>query len=294
MLSLRNAGSLALLLIATMGVLAQSPASAPTPARRFTIYAFIPYRAHVAGDEPASSPPLNQYLESVGVHRIDVVYLNRFMTDGQPDEKKIDAVAKSALAEPKVPVSFDTEFGDRFKPETVVPGVSEILRIYHQANRVTPAGVYATAPQNTYAWKPDIAHFDTLNENYAVIAQQVDFLSPVLYNYEGPDNAAWQRAAVYNMEAAKKYKTGKPIYPYISPVIRVKESGKDDQSQRGPVRMLTEAEMLLRLQTLYALGADGCIVWASSSDRLLDGSMPVFDRNSGWGKALADFAASHR
>jgi hypothetical protein len=52
--------------------------------------------------------------------------------------------------------------------------------------------------------------------------------------------------------------------------------------------------MLTRLQTLYDLGADGCIVWASSGDRTLDGTMPVFDRNSGWGKALADFAAAHK
>ena len=74
----------------------------------------------------------------------------------------------------------------------------------------------------------------------------------------------------------------------------MKSSGTNDKTQHGPVRMLTEAEMRTRLQTLYDLGADGCIVWASSNDRTLDGKAPVFDRDSGWGKALADFAQEHR
>jgi len=264
------------------------------PTHKFTIYQFIPYREHVAGSELAKVPALKDYMESVGIHPIDVVYDNRYLTNGQPDEKKIVEVATTALHHPKIPVSFDTEFGDRFHPETVIPNVTQILSIYHRINTVTPVGVYATAPQNTYAWKPDISRFDALNAQYATIAQQVDYLSPVLYNYEGADTAAWQRAAVYNMAAAKKYGTGKPILSYIGIIIRLQSSGKDDSSQHGAVRMLTESEMLARLQTLYNLGADGCIVWASSSDRTLDGKMPYFDRNSGWGKALADFAAAHK
>lgn len=280
-----------LVLLFTVGMVFPCPAQ--TSAKKFTIYEFIPYREHVAGSEIARIPPLDQYLETLGIHRIKVIYLERFMTNDQPDEKKIETIAKSAIGSPNVPVSFDTEFGDRFHPETVIPRVSAILSIYHRYNTVTPAGVYATAPQNTYAWKPDISRFDSLNESYRSIAQQVDFLSPVLYNYEGPDIEAWKRAAVYNISAAKKYQTGKRILPYISVIIRLQSSGKDDDSQHGAIRTLTEAEMLTRLQTLYDLGADGCIVWASSGDRTLDGKVPVFDRNSGWGKALADFAKSH-
>jgi hypothetical protein len=270
------------------------PCHAQTAARKFTIYEFIPYHDHVAGGAVSRVPALDQYMESLGIHRVKVVYEDRFMTHGQPDEKKIEGIAKAAASTPNIPVSFDTEFGDRFQPPTVIPRVSQILSIYHQFNTVTPAGVYATAPQNTYAWKADIHRFDTLNESYRPIAEQVDFLSPVLYNYEGADTEAWKRAAVYNMDAARKYQTGKRILPYLGIIIRLQSSGKDDQSQHGAIRTLTEAEMLTRLQTLYDLGADGCIVWASSGDRTLDGTMPVFDRNSGWGKALTDFAAAHK
>jgi hypothetical protein len=264
-----------------------------TPAKKFTIYAFVPYKDHIIAGTRVNTPQFDEYLESEGIHRVKVVYLNRFMTNDQPDASKIEDIARAATKESKIPVSFDTEFGDRFHPETVIPRVSQILTIYHQFNKNTPAGVYATAPQNTYAWNANIGRFDALNEKYAPIAQQVDFLSPVLYNYEGGDTEAWKQAAVYNMKAAQKYGTGKPILPYLGIVVRLKD-GTDDASQKGrPMRMLTEEEMLVRLQTLYDLGADGCIVWASSGDRL-DGSLPAFDRNSGWGKALADFARAHR
>jgi hypothetical protein len=274
--------------------IASSPCLAQATAKKFTIYEFVPYRDHVEGNNLSPVPPLSQYLESLGIHPIKVIYEKRFMTDSKPDAEKIEEIAKSAISSPGIPVSFDTEFGDRFNPETVIPRVSEILDIYHRYNTVTPAGVYATAPQNTYAWKPDINHFDALNRSYAPIAHQVDFLSPVLYNYEGADTEAWKKAAIYNIAAAKQYQTSKPIFPYIGVVIHLQSSSPDDSGQHGPVRTLTEAEMLTRLQTLYDLGADGCIVWASSGDRTTDGKMPVFDRNSGWGKALAEFARAHQ
>jgi len=266
--------------------------SAIAQKKSFTIYEYIPYRAHVVAGETSQIPAFREYLESVGIHPIDVVYDNRYLTDGKPDEKKIEAVAKQALAT-HTPVSFDTEFGNRFKPETVIPQVTEILNIYHRYNTAEPVGVYATAPQNTYAWKPDIDRFDTINDQYQPVAQLVDFLSPVLYNYEGPDTEAWKRAAIYNVAAAKKYKTGKRILPYMTVTIRLDGSGKDDATHHGNIRTVTEAEMLTRLQTLYDLGADGCILWASSGDRTEDGKLPIFDRNSGWGKALADFADAH-
>ena len=292
MATFKKAAALALLLAAPFC------SASPTheTAKKFIIYEYIPYSAHVAGGEVSTDPSLKPYLESLGIHRVDVVYLPRFMTDGHPDKKKIEGIAKSAIAIPGIPVSFDTEFGQRFKPETVIPGVSEILSIYHHYNTVTPAGVYGTAPQDSYEWGPGVpAKFDAINQRYASVARQVDFLSPVLYNYNGGDTAAWKFAADYNMAAAKKYNTGKPIVPYIDIAIVLKKNEfSGDNTGPIPVRMLTEAEMHSRLQTLYDLGASGCIVWASTRFRTPDGKAPVFDRNSGWGKALADFAQAHQ
>ena len=290
MATFKKATILALLLAAAFFL----PSWAQDTAKKFIIYQYIPYSAHVADGKVSTVPALKPYLESINIHRVDVVYAPRFMTNGRPDEKKIEDIAKSAIATPGIPVSFDTEFGQRFHPETVIPAVSEILSIFHRYNTVTPVGVYGTAPQDSYAWKPNTpARFDAINRLYASVAGQVDFLSPVLYNYNDGDTKRWQLAAAYNMEAAKKYNTGKPIVPYLNIAV-VLEKNQWDKTGPIPVRLLSEAEMHTRLQTLYDLGASGCIVWASTRFRTPDGQSPVFDRNSGWGKALADFAAAHQ
>jgi hypothetical protein len=290
MATFKKAATLALLLAAPFCL----PTWARDTAKKFIIYEYIPYSAHVADGKVSTVPALKPYLESIDIPMVDVVYVPRFMTNGRPDKKKIEDIAKSAIATPGIPVSFDTEFGQRFQPETVIPGVSEILSIYHQYNTVTPAGVYGTAPQDSYAWEQNTpARFDAINRLYASVAGQVDFLSPVLYNYNDGDTTRWKFAADYNMEAAKKYNTGKPIVPYISIAVVLKKS-QWNKTGPIPVRSLTEAEMQTRLQTLYDLGASGCIVWASTRFRTPDGKSPVFDRNSGWGKALADFAEAHQ
>jgi len=271
-----------------------APASAQSVApHKFTIYEFIPYTSHVAAGQLTQSPPLPQYLESLNIHRIDVVYENRYFTDGEPDRAKIESVARQALAN-NTPVSFDNEFGVRQHPDTVIPKTLQILDIYHAVNSVNPVGVYATVPQNTYAYKDDIHKYDALSAQYAPVAAKVDFFSPVLYNYAGSDFKLWVYAANYNIAAARMYKMDKPIYPYISTIVHLKPSGDDDTGMKGAVRPMSEDEMKARLEVLYRLGADGCIVWASSGDKTMDGKQPYFDRLSGWGKALADFAASHK
>jgi hypothetical protein len=246
----------------------------------------------VAG-QLVQSPALPIYLESLGIHRIDVVYENRYFTDKAPDRGKIEALARQDLAD-HLPISIDNEFGDRFKPDTVIPYTLQIIDIIRSINTKSPIGVYATAPQNTYAWKPDLSHITELSKKYVDVAAKVDFLSPVLYNYAGSDFDNWVKAAQFNIAEAKKYDTGKPIYPYISTVVHLNPSGNDDVGMKGAVRPMSEAEMKARLEVLYKLGADGCIVWASSADKTTDGKQPYFDRMSGWGKALADFAASHK
>jgi hypothetical protein len=124
MITFKKAVTLALLLAAPFC----SPTWAQDTAKKFIIYEYIPYSAHVANGKVATVPALKPYLESIDIHMVDVVYVPRFMTNGRPDKKKIEDIAKSAITTPGIPVSFDTEFGQRFHPETVIPGVSEILR----------------------------------------------------------------------------------------------------------------------------------------------------------------------
>jgi hypothetical protein len=276
-----------LLLLVCLAVFFLLKPSVGSAGRPFIVYAFIPWERHMEKGKPVNSN-LADYLEKQGIHPIRVIY--DFMTHDRPDPEKIRAIAIRALEKPDIPVSFDTEFGDRRKPETVIPGVTEILRLFREYNRHTLVGVYATAPQNTYAWNPGISHYDSLNARYRPVAALVDFLSPVLYNYNGDNTDLWKKAAIYNLDAAQKYGTGKPVYPYISPVFDIEknETGKP----RRFIQLLDEKAMRDRLQTLYDLGASGCIIWASSQSRTADGQKPVFDSDKGWGKAVIAFINS--
>lgn len=254
---------------------------------KFTIYAFIPWTSQKF-DNYAK---LSNYLNSFGIRPIRVIYENDFFTQGEIDPQKLRKIAEETVANPNIPISFDLEFGDRFKPETVIPRIESLLRYYHAYQPKALVGIYGTIPQNTYSWKPTISTYDRLNDQYMSLVNLVDFLSPVLYNYDGNNFSAWLKSAKYNINAAKQYASKKPIIPFISPIIRV---GETKLVKKGHlVEELDEIAMRERLQALYALGASGCIIWASSQDRTKDGQIPSFDPNNAWGKAVVEFIKTH-
>lgn len=281
-------GAIALLVVSLSVSMTAVQAEAPVASHPFTIYVFLPWQVQLPDGKIDRSIKLSNYVAHFGIKSAKVIY--RFSTDGKADHAKIEAIAEATREDPDSIVSFDTEFGQRFHPETVIPEVLEILETYRAAHPKAKVGVYATVPQNTYGWKPGIESYDALNAKYKPVADAVDFLSPGLYNYNGDDLDAWKKAATYNLEAARKYGGDKPIIPYITPAYSApKVSGGETNS----LAHLSEAEMTARLQALYDLGAAGCIVWGSSGDRDASGKQPVFDARTGWSKALVTFAKAH-
>jgi len=262
--------------------------AAPSDTGEFTIYAFVPWQKHMEGGTSTATPALSEYLNSRGVKPINVVYDKYYLDDNQqPDEAKIKLLAEKMAATPNIPVSFDTEFGNRFVPATVIPRVLTVLDLFRRYNKSNKYGVYATAPQNTYGWRGNAMIYDLLNPKYHQVADKVDFLSPVLYNYTGKDIEKWKKSAKYNIDAAKQYGTGKPIVPYITPTYFPEKIPAGSDS-RVPVTYLTEQEMRDRIAFLKENGASGCIIWASSREVDGDGNPPVFDEKQGWGKAVVE------
>ncbi len=250
---------------------------APHP---FTVYAFIPWHHQQLGELP---PVLKAY----GLHPIKIIYEERYMQDGKLDPDKLKAIAKEAMLEPDVPVSFDVERGNRFHPETVIPHIHRLLSLYRSYHPKAMLGIYGTIPQNTYAWKSSTADYEKLNNKYQPLVADLDFVSPVLYNYDGNDFKAWSKSARYNMALAKKYASGKPIIPFISPTIRM---GTHNLVKKGSIVLpLSETAMRKRLTLLYELGASGCILWTSSQERTYEGAIPQFDPKKSWGKAVIQF-----
>ncbi len=252
-------------------------------ARKFTVYAYLPWTNDAAA--------LSDILLTYGIQPIKVIYEKDYFTQGQVSQEKIKKIAEGTFQEPGIPVSFDFEFGNRFKPETIIPRMKAILAAYHRFQARAPVGIYAILPQNTYGWKLTLQSYDALNAKYQTLINEVDFLSPSLYNYNGRNFQAWSASARYNIQAAKKYLPRKPIIPYISPIYK---RGSSDKAKNGTlVEELDEAAMRERLQLLADLGASGCIIWASSQDRTADGQRPTFSPTAAWGKAVVEFVKTH-
>lgn len=221
---------------------------------------------------------------------IRIFYENKYFKNGAIDLNKIKKIALEAARFPRVPISFDMEFGNRFKPETIIPRVKTILHAFRRYNSVSLIGLYALIPQNTYGLKMKTLSYKRHNSQYDSLVNEVDFISPSLYNYQGHDFNHWLINARFTMNQAKQYKQAKPIIPYISPIVRL---GASNKAKNGNlVEVLSEEEMSQRLHALQRLGASGCILWASSQDRTKDGEFPQFDPARGWGKAVVEFIHS--
>ena len=255
--------------------------------RPFTVYVFVPWFNAQFDD----AKQRKDYFNYLGIKPIKVIYEAGFYTQGKVDPHKIRQIALESRADPDTPISFDFEMGNRFRPETVIPDITKILHYYRDFDSKARVGIYGTIPQNTYAWHSLIAAYDALNWRYKPLADWVDFLSPVLYNYDGDDFESWFKSAQYNVAAARDIASEKPIIPYISPNIRLGETNLVKQGH--VIKELSEKAMAKRLQALYNLGASGCIIWSSSQDRTQDGQKQTFTPHQGWGRAVVEFIRTH-
>ena len=260
------------------------------PASAFEVYGFIPYQSRLENGTLFKGAPDQAWFMRLGIKPIHVVYDNKILVfprsknsknNARLSSEKVRDVANSSRDMQVNLVSLDMESWDRFDFATP-DKILEAIRLYRDAHPDAVVGLYATVPQNTYAWSKDkVNQYDEINARYSKVADAVDYLSPSLYNYNGADFSQWLEGAKYNIEAARRYSSSKKIYPYITPEVRV----------GGATRWLSYDEMAERLQALRELGADGCIVWASSRSRDSSGEAPVLDPAKGWLKAVSDAAA---
>jgi hypothetical protein len=262
-----------------------------TQALAFDIYGYIPYQSRIDDGNVLQGRPSREWFSGMGIKPIEVVYDNRLLdfpqggsrTQATVNNEKIHQVAKANKENDSHLVSLDLESWDRADPRTP-SRMLQTIEMYRKAHPGAVVGLYATVPQNTYGWKSERrSSYDKLNNNYADVAIAVDYFSPSLYNYSFGDFEAWKEAASYNIQAAHKYSSSKKVLPYITPEVR--KGG-------GGTRWLSYDEMMQRLVTLKALGADGCIIWASSRTRDSAGAPPTLDPGVGWLKAVVDFGAS--
>lgn len=255
----------------------------------FTLYGFIPWEQHVTekGENIKDFAETKNYLSKQGIKPIKVIYHRHFLTnDDVPDPVKIKKIADESKFSPEIPISFDIEKGDNFKPNTVLPIAEKTLDLYHKFGGAAPVGVYALLPQNSYGARrlsneEAKKTYTDLNKKYESIAKKVDFLSPVFYNYDKKDIDLWKKSASFHMAESRKYakKYNLKIIPYIT-------STYTQRKEKFYVEQMTEKDMQERLNYLKNAGADGVILWESSEAYEHNGKKPVLDFTHGWAKAL--------
>lgn len=261
----------------------------------FDVYQFVIWKNYVDdnGQVKSDQKQLQNYFAKNNLKPIKVIYHNRFLTNGQPDEAKIKIIANATKANPSIPVSFDIEVGDKFKPQTLLPIVNTTLDLYHKHGGAAPVGVYGVLPQIIFADE----QFDSstkkryvqLNKAAEGIAKKVDFLSPVLYNTWITDFDQWKSRVDFQMTEAQSYakKYDIEVIPYISGSYLDKNFFKNKI-----IHPLSESEMKQRLDYIKSKGADGVIVWEGSTAILKNGKNPTFDKRSGAYKVITEYANS--
>ncbi|MEB6481007.1 hypothetical protein [Acinetobacter vivianii] len=260
------------------------------------IYQYIIWKRYSDESGQIQNVSTNEFQKFLGKKRlkpIRVIYHSGFLTNGKPDPQKIKQIAAVSQKYPHIPVSFDIEIGNKFKPQTVLPIVNQTLNLYHQYGGAAPVGVYGILPQSIfgseYMHKNIEKEYISLNKNYESIAQKVDILSPVIYNLWFRDFNEWKRRVDHQLSESQSYakKYNLKIIPYFSSTYLDKKYFKNRNNIIYP---LTEQEMTQRLNYIRSKKVDGVIIWDPSGGILSNGNKPVFDINKGAAKAILDFA----
>lgn len=190
-----------------------------------------------------------------------------------------------------IPISFDIEVGDKFRPETVLPTVQKTLDLYHQFGGKAPVGLYGVLPQNMYGTEAlnnkQIEKYKALNQTYETISSQVNFLSPVIYNLNFRNFESWKARVDFQINEAQKYaKVHKlNVIPYFSMSYLIKHNNK-----QKIIDPLSEKEMSKRLQYIKSKNVNGIIIWDTNIGTLQNLQLPIFDSQKGAAKALINFS----
>jgi len=270
-----------------------SMAKAQQTKHPFKVYGFVVYGGYVkdGNNVNASYKDIQLYLAHLGVMKYDLIYENKMLDytngdklNGIVNQYKMDSLSSKALGNADVLVSLDLEGWKRFDTVATPTRMLAAIAAFRKQNKKCKIGLYATVPQNTYGYDDKISRYDKWNRGYAKVAAAIDYFSPSLYNYKTTDSIQWKKAAIYNVEACRKYGfPDKKIIPYVTPEV----------TADSKTTLLTYDEMMFRLQTLYNLGADGCLIWTSSGSRDAAGKRIYINENEGWLKAVKDFVAMH-
>jgi hypothetical protein len=239
----------------------------------------------------SDKPDLSVY----GIRPITVIYAGNFgpdwykEADRLPDLEAVQAVARDAQQKGHV-VVLDIEHwplgGSPDSSHDSLAKYKTVLQWFRAAAPGFSVGYYGAPPIQDY-WRAikeasSQEHRAWMAENNRVrsLAGAVDVLFPSLYTFY-PDQAGWKKYAIAQIEEARRYGNGKPVYVFLWPQYH-------DSNRLLGNRFLPEDYWLLELETAKQY-ADGIVIWGGWGT---DNRPARWDENAAWWKVTKKFLKS--
>ena len=239
----------------------------------------------------SNKPDLSAY----GIRPITIAYAGNFgpdwfkYADRLPDLPAVQAVAREAQQKGYEVVLDIEHWPLNGSPDLVRASLTKYMTVLNWFRAAAPSlsvGYYGAPPIRDY-WRAitDISsqeHQSWMagNDQIRALAGAVDVLYPSLYTFY-PDRAGWKRYAIAQIEEARRYGGGKPVYVFLWPQYH--------ESNPTLGRLYLPADYwLLELATAKEY-ADGIVIWGGwGSD-----NRPVkWDENAAWWNITKEFMKS--
>ncbi|MBA5867060.1 MAG: hypothetical protein GDA67_10260 [Nitrospira sp. CR1.3] len=211
----------------------------------------------------SNKPDLSQY----GIRPIAIAYAGKFgldwykQADRLPNVESVRAVAREVRQQGNVAVLDIEHWSLKGLPDSVTDSLAKyktVLGWFQEAASNVSVGYYGSPPIRDY-WRA-IRHKTSReyqawmdeNDQLRPLASAVDVFFPSLYTFY-PDQTGWKTYAVAQIEEARRYGNGKPVYVFLWPQYH------DSNRQLGG-QYLPDDYWLLQLRTAKE-HADGIVIW---------------------------------
>jgi hypothetical protein len=241
----------------------------------------------------SNKPDLSVY----GIRPITVVYAGNFgpdwykEADRLPDFQAVQAVAREAHQKGYGVVLDIEHWPLNGSPDVVRDNLRKYMTVLDWFRAAAPGlsvGYYGAPPVREY-WRAmedtssqERRSWTEENDQLRSLAGAVDVLFPSLYTFY-PDQAGWKKYAIAQIEEARRYGNGKPVYVFLWPQYH------DSNLLRGN-RFLPEDYWLLELETAKQY-ADGIVIWGGWGT---DNRPARWDENAAWWKVTKKFLKSRK
>jgi hypothetical protein len=236
----------------------------------------------------SNKPDLSAY----GIRPITLAYAGKFgpdwhkQADRLPDLQAVQAVAREAQQKGYVVVLDIEHWQLKGSPDSVRDSLTKYMTVLNWFRAAAPGlsvGYYGAPPIRDY-WRAitDISSQERQswmaeNDQLRSLAGAVDVLFPSLYTFY-PDQAGWKKYAIAQIEEARRYGKGKPVYVFLWPQYH-----NSNRILGG--RYLPDDYWLLELETAKEY-ADGIVIWGGWGS---DNRPAKWDDSAPWWNITKEF-----